>query len=41
VRGVGELRNQLMYTETTDQVRALLDEFEATNEAENSVETNV
>ncbi|MGN7409091.1 MULTISPECIES: tRNA dihydrouridine synthase [unclassified Sporosarcina] len=31
IRGAGELRNQLMYTETTDEVRALLDEFEAEN----------
>lgn len=29
IRGGGELRNQLMNTETTDEVRALLNEFEA------------
>ncbi|PTL37639.1 tRNA dihydrouridine synthase [Alkalicoccus saliphilus] len=29
IRGGGELRNQLMKTETTDEVRDLLDEFEA------------
>lgn len=29
IRGGGELRNQLMKTETTDEVRALLDEFES------------
>lgn len=29
IRGGGELRNQLMTTETTDEVRALLNEFEA------------
>ncbi|WP_147803326.1 tRNA dihydrouridine synthase [Alkalicoccus halolimnae] len=29
IRGGGELRNQLMMTETTDEVRALLDKFEA------------
>lgn len=28
-RGAGELRNQLMSTRTTDEVRALLDDFEA------------
>ncbi len=28
VRGAGELRNDLMHTETTDEVRALLNEFE-------------
>ena len=28
IRGAGELRNQLMSTETTDEVRALLDEFQ-------------
>ena len=28
-RGAGELRNQLMTTRTTDEVRALLDDFEA------------
>ncbi len=28
VRGAGELRNDLMHTETTDEVRALLDEFQ-------------
>ncbi|WP_432355964.1 tRNA dihydrouridine synthase [Sporosarcina sp. A2] len=31
IRGGGELRNQLMYTETTDEVRVLLNEFEAQN----------
>ncbi len=31
-RGAGELRNQLMNTRTTDEVRALLDNFEANNE---------
>lgn len=31
IRGAGELRNQLMSTETTDEVRALLDEFEQQN----------
>ncbi|WP_043934962.1 tRNA dihydrouridine synthase [Bacillus sp. EB01] len=30
-RGAGELRNQLMNTESTDEVRALLDNFEAKN----------
>ncbi|MFL0506665.1 tRNA dihydrouridine synthase [Ureibacillus sp. 179-F W5.1 NHS] len=30
-RGAGELRNQLMNTKTTDEVRALLDHFEANN----------
>ncbi|MGD7054316.1 MULTISPECIES: tRNA dihydrouridine synthase [Bacillaceae] len=30
-RGAGELRNQLMNTKTTDEVRALLDEFEKEN----------
>ena len=30
-RGAGELRNQLMNTRTTDEVRALLDDFEANN----------
>ncbi|MEG0385983.1 MAG: tRNA-dihydrouridine synthase [Solibacillus sp.] len=30
-RGAGELRNQLMNTKTTDEVRALLDAFEANN----------
>ncbi len=29
MRGASELRHQLMSTETTDEVRALLDEFEA------------
>ena len=29
MRGASELRHQLMCTETTDEVRALLDEFEA------------
>ena len=38
VRGVGELRNQLMYTEKTDEVRALLNDFEASIEAENLAE---
>ena len=28
IRGAGELRNQLMSTESTDEVRALLDKFE-------------
>ncbi|MFD1169696.1 tRNA dihydrouridine synthase [Oceanobacillus caeni] len=31
IRGAGELRNQLMSTETTDEVRALLDNFEGRN----------
>ncbi|WLV25383.1 tRNA-dihydrouridine synthase [Aciduricibacillus chroicocephali] len=31
VRGAGELRNELMSTETTDEVRALLDDFEKQN----------
>ena len=31
IRGAGELRNQLMSTETTDEVRALLDNFESKN----------
>src|SRR5690606_6005000 len=39
VRGVGELRNQLMYTETTDEVRALLDAFEASNQEADLAET--
>jgi tRNA-dihydrouridine synthase len=30
-RGASELRNQLMSTESTDEVRALLDNFESTN----------
>ena len=30
-RGAGELRNQLMNTKSTDEVRALLDNFEANN----------
>lgn len=30
-RGAGELRNQLMNTKSTDEVRALLDSFESTN----------
>ncbi|WP_088006933.1 tRNA dihydrouridine synthase [Indiicoccus explosivorum] len=29
IRGAGELRNQLMHTESTDEVRVLLDEFES------------
>jgi tRNA-dihydrouridine synthase len=32
-RGAGELRNRLMQTKSTDEVRALLAEFEAYNEA--------
>ncbi|ARB39709.1 tRNA-dihydrouridine synthase [Mammaliicoccus sciuri] len=32
MRGASELRHQLMSTETTDEVRALLDEFEAQTE---------
>lgn len=32
MRGAGELRNQLMNTNTADEVRALLDEFEAQSE---------
>lgn len=32
-RGAGELRNRLMHTKSTDEVRALLAEFEAYNEA--------
>jgi len=36
VRGAGELRNDLMHTETTDEVRALLDAFQlAAAESEN------
>ena len=31
-RGAGELRNQLMSTKSTDEVRALLDHFEANND---------
>ncbi|WP_249872187.1 tRNA dihydrouridine synthase [Oceanobacillus saliphilus] len=31
IRGAGELRNQLMSTESTDEVRALLDNFERKN----------
>ncbi|MFC4023338.1 tRNA dihydrouridine synthase [Oceanobacillus longus] len=31
IRGAGELRNQLMSTESTDEVRALLDNFEREN----------
>jgi tRNA-dihydrouridine synthase len=31
-RGASELRNQLMNTQSTDEVRALLDEFEQNNE---------
>ncbi|MCR1836046.1 tRNA-dihydrouridine synthase [Oceanobacillus caeni] len=34
IRGAGELRNQLMSTETTDEVRALLDNFEGKNVGE-------
>lgn len=30
-RGAGELRNQLMNTKSTDEIRALLDQFEANN----------
>ncbi len=29
IKGAGELRHQLMSTNTTDEVRGLLDEFEA------------
>ena len=35
-RGAGELRNQLMNTKSTDEVRALLDEFESFNGNEES-----
>ncbi|MDT3993878.1 tRNA-dihydrouridine synthase [Mammaliicoccus fleurettii] len=34
MRGAGELRNQLMNTNTADEVRALLDEFEAQMDTE-------